>query len=476
MSQRDLFNPAHRLRIPARRAALFRARDALVAAVAAPTLAGPALARAPAAATLQVVHGFADQQGIALWLQATSAQTLHVETRPAAQAKAAPMVQTVVLDALGDYTATLPIAGLEPGTDYRYTVRATRAGAALAEGQFRTQALWQWRTDPPTVRIAAGSCAYLNDGRFDRPGTPYGGGEEIFDNIAATSPDLMLWLGDNIYLREPEWTSREGINRRYRYYRGHPALKKLWTAAPHVAIWDDHDFGPNDSDSSFSGRGWSQEMFQRYWPLPYAAPADAFYGQITQGDVDIFLLDDRSRRDPNRWPDGADKAMYGAAQMRWLKGALLSSKAPFKLIAGGSQFWNQASRYECWTQFPHEQQDLRHWLDERKIPGVVFLSGDRHFAQLLRIERPGLYPLHELTTSPLTSSPVRDPGDAERQNPDLVPGTLLGERNFAMLTVSGPRTQRSLKIELMDGQGRKRWDWQVSAAELTVNPSPRSAG
>jgi alkaline phosphatase D len=467
MSRRDLPDHAEPLHVPARRLALYTARDAMVAALAVPALAGAA---GPAAPALQVLHGFADQQSITLWLQGAAAQALQVQLRRDGDARATPRVLQAELDARADCSTMLRISDLEPGTAYHYAVLPTvlpaRGPQALAEGRFRTQPLWQWRTEPPTVRIVAGSCAYLNDGRFDRPGPPYGGGEEIFDTIAAAQPDLMLWLGDNIYLREPEWTSREGMNRRYRFYRSHPSLRRLWAAVPHLAIWDDHDFGPNDADSSFVNRVWALEMFRRYWPVPYAAPADGIYGQVTQGDVDIFMLDDRSYRYPNRWPDGADKAQFGRAQMHWLKGALVSSRAPFKLIAAGGQFWNRASRYEAWSRFPAEQQELRQWLAEQKIPGVVFLSGDRHFAQLLRIERPGLYPLHELTTSPLTSSPVREPGDDERNNSDMVPGTLFNERNFALLTVTGPRTERVLTIELMDTQGRKRWGWSARASEL----------
>ena len=203
--------------------------------------------------------------------------------------------------------------------------------------------------------------------------------------------------------REPEYTSREGINRRYRFYRSHPRMEKLLTAAPHVAIWDDHDFGPNDSDASFAGKGWTLEMFRRYWPLPYTPPADGLYGMVTQGDVEIFLLDDRSWRDPDEWPQGPDKAMYGAKQMAWLKRALFASRAPFKLVAGGSQFFNGVSKYETWAKYPAEQKDLLDFLAQQRVPGVIFLSGDRHFSEGLRIERPGLYPLHEFTVSPFTS-------------------------------------------------------------------------
>lgn len=473
MSRQDLVDPRGRLEMPSRRRALFDARDLALAAVATPVLpalVGPAAAALPAV-PFNVAHGFADLQGITLWLQGAATQSVRVEIR--AEQGSGPALQThrVALDPREDWTAALRLDGLEAGTAHRYTVHPGDRKEVLASGAFRTQVHWQYRSDPPTVRIAAGSCNYLNDGKYDRPGAPYGGGEGIFDVIAGASPDLMLWLGDNIYLRDPEWTSRAGINRRYRFYRSHPAMRKLWQSTPHVAIWDDHDLGPDDGDASFSNRPWALEMFRRYWPMPFATPADGLYGQMTQGDVDIFLLDGRSYRYPNRWPDEPQKALYGPAQLQWLKAALVYSRAPFKLVCGGSQFLNKAAgtRRECWTsRYPGEYQAFRRWIDDAKIPGVIFLSGDRHFAQLLRVERPGQYPLHELTTSPLTSGPVTDPGDLERNNSDMVAGTMYNDRNFAMITVSGPRLMRSIAIELMDSGGAKKWEWRATAAELAA--------
>jgi alkaline phosphatase D len=283
----------------------------------------------------------------------------------------------------------------------------------------------------------------------------------------------MLWLGDNLYLNEVDYTSREGINRRYRFCRAYPSMRKLLTACPQVAIWDDHDFGPDDSDGAFSGAGWSLEMFKRYWPLPYSPPADGLYGRILLGDVEIFLLDDRWNRYPDRWPEGADKVMFGAKQMQWLKAALTSrplagSPAPFRIIAGGSQFLNKVSgpRRESWARFPAEQSEFLRWLEEQKIPGVFFLSGDRHFAQMLRFERPNLYPLVEITTSPLTSGIVSSVDEAEKSSKDVVPGTMLFERNFAMITVTGPRDKRELVLEIRNTKGEKKWEWRTTAAEL----------
>jgi alkaline phosphatase D len=59
---------------------------------------------------------------------------------------------------------------------------------------------------------------------------------------------------------------------------------------------------------------------------------------VSYNDVDFFLLDDRTYRDSDRLVHTAAKSLYGAAQLRWLKNALLASSVGFKVIAGGSQF------------------------------------------------------------------------------------------------------------------------------------------
>jgi alkaline phosphatase D len=187
---------------------------------------------------------------------------------------------------------------------------------------------------------------------------------------------------------------------------------------------------------------------------------------VTLGDVDIFLLDNRFNRYPNRYPSTADKAMLGRAQLEWLKQALVSSRAPFKLVAAGGQLWNRANRYEAFHNFPAEQKALADWLIENKVPGVLFLSGDRHLGGLWRIERPGAYPLHEFTSSPLTAGPFANSPAEERENPDLVPGTLVTQRNFGMVRVAGPRDARVLTLEAYAADGTLLWQRRIAAAEL----------
>src|SRR5207302_11210079 len=185
---------------------------------------------------------------------------------------------------------------VRPGTHYAYELLVNGTVAALGRPlRFETPPLWRWHTDPPDFTVALGSCAYINDAPCDRSGPPYGGEYEIFDAIAGTSPDLMLWIGDNVYLRECDWTSRTGILRRYTHSRHLPELQRLLGATNHVAIWDDHDYGPNDSDRGFVLKDASLEAFRLFWDNPsYGISGQSGITTTFEwGDVQLFLLDDR---------------------------------------------------------------------------------------------------------------------------------------------------------------------------------------
>jgi alkaline phosphatase D len=191
------------------------------------------------------------------------------------------------------------------------------------------------------------------------------------------------------------------------------------------------------------------------------------FGLAHYGDVWFFLLDDRYYRSPNRWPDGPDKTMFGERQMTWLKQALVSApRGAIKLIAGGSQFWNHATRFEGWHHFATERGAFAQWLLREKIEGVIFLSGDRHFGELLKIERPGAYPIYEFTSSPLTSNPPAKVDAAERTNPDLVPDTLVAKRQFGLVRVTGPGNDRHVAFEARDTEGSLLWRHEIRANDL----------
>ena len=409
--------------------------------------------------------GCAEMREVMLWVQTTAPARVQIRYWP--EGKPADVRTTSVQETreVTAFTAHLLADRVEPGRRYEYELRLNgRPVPRPYPLRFQALPLWQYRTDPPDFTFATGSCAYINEPGADRPGETYGGHYEIFDAIYQQHPDFMLWLGDNCYLREPDWGSRTGVRHRYGHTRALPELQPLLGSVHHYAIWDDHDYGPNDSDRSYPGKGWTFEAFKLFWANPVydVTRRGGITSSFVWGDVQFFLLDDRWFRTPDRRRTG-DRHMLGDAQLEWLLDALAYSKAPFKIVATGGQVLNPEAVYETYATFPEERERLLKGITEDGIAGVLFLTGDRHHTVLSRLDRPGTYPLYDLTVSPFTAGPAEpDPKEGALR----VPGTLVVERNFALLTVSGPRADRSLRIRVFASDGAPRWEQTLRANDL----------
>jgi alkaline phosphatase D len=243
-------------------------------------------------------------------------------------------------------------------------------------------------------------------------------------------------------------------------------------AMPQYAIWDDHDYGPNDIGSSYILKDESRKIFNDYWCNPSSGEnGKGIYSMINYGDVDIFLTDDRYFRSEDEMPDSIDgkpnteKKYFGKMQMEWLKNALLYSNAPFKIIATGSQVLNPYSDFECMKKYSAEYYELINFLSIQKIKGVLFFTGDRHHSEVLKMDRPGLYPLYDVTSSPYTSGIGKVKG-VELNNPVRIPGTLVEEQNFTKVIVSGKKNERILTVEFIGIKGNKLGGWSISENEL----------
>ncbi|MEE2918869.1 MAG: alkaline phosphatase D family protein [Bacteroidota bacterium] len=352
-------------------------------------------------------------------------------------------------------TAHITLGSLEPGTTYdiRFMINGEIAGEPI---HATTQVLWDYRMDPPAFSFVTGSCAYINEAKYDRPGKPYGRGYEIFESMAADDPDMMLWLGDNIYLREVDFQSYEGFLHRYTHARETPEMKNLLKACPNYAIWDDHDFGPNDSDGSWVHADWSREAFQTFWSNPsYGLPeaTRCISTAFRFVDMEFFLLDNRTYR-VNHHNKTNEPTVLGQTQIDWLIQALQKSRAPFKFVCVGGQVLNEAAVYENVSQFPGEREQILSRIEAEDIRGVVFLSGDRHTTELSELTLSNGRKVYDLTVSPLTSGPghAREEGNSLR-----VEGTYVEQRNYAKLSFQGPRKNRTCQIEVKDTFGETLW-------------------
>lgn len=404
--------------------------------------------------------GYSTLNEVGIWLQLNEAGTVELEYwDPETPDKT---TKSNAFKAVGQqaYTVHIAIPNLAPGKEYQYRIWID--GAAQASEHpltFHTQTHWQYRTDPPAFKVALGSCTYINEEGYDRPGTPYGKGYHIFEHIADQQPDMMLWLGDNIYLRERDWSSWSGYLHRYTHTRSLPEMQRLLRTTHHYAIWDDHDFGPNNANGSWIHKDWALESFRLFWMNPSFGLPDV-KGITTAfqfNDMDFFLLDNRYNRTPDNLVHGGEHIL-GEQQIEWLIHALKSSRAPFKLVAVGGQVINTARVYENHAVYAEERKDLLRRIAEEKIEGVVFLTGDRHHTELSKFTADNGIVIYDLTVSPFTSKAY----DVDNETNGLrVEGTVVEVQNFGMLEFTGPHKERSMSISIFDSSGKVLWERKI---------------
>lgn len=451
--------------MPARPTQARPAQPAVISTAAAPTDTATRPSR-PGPIQSGPMVGYVEMREVAVWVQTKEAARVQIQY--VEQGKTAPVLLSdpVQTDKKQAYTAHLVADRLLPGRSYEYTVLVNGKAVRLPyPTRFSTQPLWQFRTDPPNFTFALGSCTYVNEPPFDRPGTPYGAGYEIFTSIAAKKPDFMLWTGDNTYTREVDWNSRSGVLHRYTHTRSLPQMQPLLASAANYAIWDDHDFGPNDSDRGYWLKPVTLEAFKLFWANPNYIFDEGCTGTFVWGDCQFFLLDDRTFRSPDEQPDGSAKAYFGDRQLTWLIDALRYSKATFKFVVTGGQIINPTKKFENYALYGTERNRLLTALAEANVPGLLFITGDRHHSIVHKLDRPGTYPLYDITISPLTSGPAK-PDPDELTQPTAMAGTLLTERNFATMAVSGPANDRVLVIRAFDSKGVEKWSQSLRAAAL----------
>lgn len=408
--------------------------------------------------------GYNEMKEVLLWVQTTEAAEVQFDYWPAEDAKDRHNTATYQTNAAEAFTARLIADEVEPGIDYEYELKingkTVRRPYPLT---FSAQPLWQYRTDPPAFDVAIGSCFYVNEPRYDRPGNGYGGDYEIFEAIHEKRPDAMVWLGDNTYLREADWYTMTGIFHRHTHTRSLPELQPLLASTHHYAIWDDHDFGPNDSDRSFIHKDKTLEAFKLFWGNPSYGLPDTD-GGITSyfqyHDMDFFLLDDRYFRSPNYRKSGKATIM-GEEQLEWLIDALAKSRAPFKLVCIGGQVLNTAAVHENYSHHHAEERAyLLRRIAEEGIRNVVFLTGDRHHTEMSQYRNSAGYRVADITVSPLTSGAARN---VEEENKLRVEGTLVTERNFGILRFEGPRKERKLTITVYNTAGEELWSQELES-------------
>lgn len=306
-----------------------------------------------------------------IWVKSSQPAALSVRIGEREDLAESRTIQGPRLETASDHAGHVIVTGLEPARRYFYCVLLDSQPAMVRPYPSFTTAPAQ--EEKGRVRFAFSSC--LGREGF-LPGAAWG-------DLTRTNVDFVLLLGDNHYADSTDPARQRAA---YHDHRRHAAWQEIARGTPIYAIWDDHDYGPNDSDGTAKGKEQSLETFKQLWANPaYGEPDNpGIYYKFSWRDVDLFMLDVRYHRDPNRATNLVNKTMLGARQVAWLKRELLASSAPLKFIASGSE-WQSHGHLDSWTSFKRERQELFDFIRERNLSGVVLLSGDRHFTGAYQI-------------------------------------------------------------------------------------------
>lgn len=346
-------------------------------------------------------------------------------------------------------------SGLKVNTEYVIVVTAFDLNGEQRISKYPVTTLQDWVHDGvyPQISFVTGSCAYINDPETDRPGNGYGGGYEIYDAMLNEDVDFNLWLGDNLYYRPSDVSDDSGLSYRYKTSFSHGGKAKLLADRPNLAIWDDHDVGPNNSTSAYMDLSSTIGIFQSFWARRrYGAHFDHSHSVdnrwVSQyGDVVVIGLDNRTYRTSEH---SNEPQILGKDQIDWFLNTIeMYKRSSFIIVAFGGQVLNSAQVYENYAQYPEELSYLMEGIQRTGYSNLVFFTGDRHHSELSRVDLDSVRIL-DFTVSPLTSG-ISTVAEGE-QNDNRV-GEAIIQRNYAVVEITGGRGERTLKVTYKDVNG-----------------------
>jgi len=325
----------------------------------------------------------------------------------------------------------------------------------------------------PVTKIAFGSCGHETDSLL------------IFNNVVRHQPDYFIFLGDNIY---GDTKDMEELKAKYAMLAAKPSFQNLQQHTEILATWDDHDYGWNDMGRHYPFKAASKELFLDFFKEPIDSERRKHEGIYTSsykkiGDkvLQIILLDGRTFRDDIKTYEGefdedrryfysldyaphqtADSTLLGEQQWAWLKKELIKP-ADLRLIGTGTQFGIEYNGYEAWANFPSEQQRMIDLIAETKANGVLFISGDVHYAELSKITPKNTYPLYDFTSSGLSST-----WHFATPNKNRIEGPIM-DNHFGLISVDWNQSVPSIQMEIWDIHDNQRIEYTLALNELHFN-------
>jgi alkaline phosphatase D len=351
------------------------------------------------------------------------------------------------------------------------------------------------------------------------------GGLRLYDTMRQAQPDVFMNLGDTIYADQPlvaevslddgsVWKNvvTEAKSRvaqslddyrgcyRYNYLDEH--MRRFNAEVPQVVMWDDHEVLDNwywerrkDDDARYQEKSVAvlaaraRQAFFEYNPLPLVIERgddpERVYRSIALGPlVELFALDMRTYKGANsgnrQTSLGPASAIFGPAQLAWLKRSLRDSKAVWKIVAAdlplGLIVGDGPGKYEAVANGDAgaplgrelELADLLADLKRNTVVNVVWITADVHYCAAhhydpARAQFTEFTPFWEFVAGPLNAGTfgpnVLDPTFGPEVRFTGIPPGMKPNRppsdgfQFFGLMAADPQT-RALTVQLRDLAGK----------------------
>ncbi len=392
-----------------------------------------------------------------LWSGAITSDSAQVKGKPIGGARTARLAVSTTkdfsgarfvdaLDTAGNVVG-FEVDGLDSNTEYFYAAEIDGEIDLVRTGRFRT-----YPEGPASFSFAVGACARV------------GSNGAVFDTIRELDPLFYMVAGDLHYGDN----GRDDVERYQEVMDltlSRPAQAALYRSTPVAYMWDDHDYGGNDSDSSSPSRRAAMSNYREYVPsYELSGEESAVYQAFTVGRVRFLMTDARSARD---LADEADRSMLGVEQKAWLKEELARSSKDHALVVwlnpvpwvgeavDGGDFWNG---------YAEERTELADHIAENGITNLLMISGDAHMIAAddgtntdYSTGRAGGFPIFH-------AAALDRPGTIK--GGPYTEGTFDGPGQFGLVDVADNGTTVSVTLRGMDWQGAEllNYEFRVTPA------------
>lgn len=258
----------------------------------------------------------------------------------------------------------MSISGLAADTAFTYVVESTIDGTSSPEGRFRTL---------PTAAGTAADFTIAFSGDADS-----GSNHVAFDAVRASDPLFFIHMGDIAY---PDITTNnqtlfhamyDGVFRSSRQAR-------LYREVPTVYVWDDHDYGANNSNGSSASKPAAATVYRARVPHYPLEESTGVYHSFDVGRVRFIVTDQRFDADPNSDTDDASKTMLGATQKAWFFDLLENSPGKLIVWVCPRHFASAtAAGSDSWGGFSTERAEIGTHVATHCPGRVIVLSADVH--------------------------------------------------------------------------------------------------